>query len=42
MYVDSDNFKFYFYLSLYPLDSLVSFLTTTSLIYLFSYQASRI
>ncbi len=42
MYVDSDNFKFYFCLCLYPLDSLVSFLTTTSLIYLFSYQASRI
>ena len=42
MYVDSEFFTFYFYLSLYPLDSVVSFLTTSSLIYLFSYQASKV
>lgn len=43
MYTTSDDkgFQLYFSISLYPVDACISFLTATSLVYLFSYQAER-
>lgn len=39
--IDSEAFKVYFMIDLYPVDTLLTFLTASSLLFLFSFQARK-
>ena len=39
--IDNDSFKLYFMISLYPVDTVLTFSTASSLLYLFYFQARR-